>query len=117
MDSKEKKLEKRLYKVAQHKMLKYIHIEDKTSINYWVIRQVAILEWELYQKYRTNSTSHYVSRAEYEADLERIVAFENWIIEGQQAQVEAEDTVKEAKELLELIAGYRVRDNKKPRVY
>lgn len=112
-----KRLEQSLYKVAQHKMRKYAHIENKTSINYWVIRQVAVLEWELYQKYRTNSTSYHVSKKEYEADLERIKDYESWIIEGQQAQVEAEDTVKEAKELLELIAGYRVRNNTKPRVY
>jgi hypothetical protein len=57
-----------------------------------------------------------VSKKSYEEDLARIGSLESKIIEADY-KAEALEAVAEAKEFLELIAGYRVRVNTKTRVY
>ena len=53
----------------------------------------------------------------YAADLERIRAIERKLMQGGDSEAEAKLAIAELKEYLELIAGYRIRESKKNRVY
>lgn len=116
--TQDKRLEEQLYLVAQRKMRAYVWLDVwEGTINETVIRDLAVLEWQLYQKYRKNSTSYYVSEKSYREDLKKIHALELKIRDGEKRQIEAEDTVKEAKELLWLIAGSRIKQKDNNRVF
>ena len=109
------KRERELFRKAQYTMRKYIDLSN-TAINRQVVRDLAVLEWQLKQKYRAEGVAHYVSKKSYEEDLAGIGSLESKIIEADY-KAEALEAVAEAKEFLELIAGYRVRVNTKTRVY
>lgn len=110
------KRERELFRKAQYTMRKYIDLSNTAPINRQVVRDLAVLEWQLKQKYRAEGVAHYVSKKSYEEDLAKIGALESKIIEADY-KAEALEAVEEAKEYLELIAGYRVRVNTKTRVY
>ena len=113
----DKKLEIKLFKKAQEKMQKYAHLVDSDFVNIGLIGKIAILEWELYQKYRTNNKSYHVSKREFEADLLKIEALEERIIDGERGSYKAREQAKEAKGLLYLVAFSRIRQKEENRVY
>lgn len=109
--------EAELFSKAQATMHNLIDISNTVPINRKLIRALAVLEWHLKQKYRVEGVAYYVSKSSYEADLAKITALENKIIQGGAFESEALEAVKDAKEYLELVAGYRVRSTAKTRVY
>ena len=113
----DKRLERKLYGVARHKAIVYTGILHNPTHNRRLIGKIAMLECGLYVKYRIESTSYYVSKKEYYEDLDKIKALEAEIEQGKQGCIEAEDTIREAKELLEMIALYRVRMKDNNRVF
>ena len=67
--------------------------------------------WELKQKYyKADTPLPYVSKASHKAD-------EDKIIKGGSDEERAVKAVVELKEYLEIVAGSRVRDNSKNRVF
>lgn len=58
-----------------------------------------------------------MSKASYEADLERVSSLEAKILKGGSDEERAVKAVVELKEYLEIVAGSRVRDNSKNRVF
>lgn len=108
--------ERELFRKAQYTMRKYIDLSNTAPINRQVVKDLAVLEWHFKQKYRAEGVAHYVSKKSYEEDLDKIRALENKIIQADY-RAEAIGAVEEAKEYLELIAGYRLRDNSKCRVF
>ena len=73
--------------------------------------------WQAKHKYVTERTSHYVSKRHYNDDLDKITSLEKQIHTDEAYEKEAREAVAEAREFLDLVAGYRVRNYKKPRVY
>lgn len=74
--------------------------------------------WELKQKYyKADAPLPYVSKASHKADEERIKSLEAKIIKGGSDEERAVKAVVELKEYLEIVAGSRVRDNSKNRVF
>lgn len=72
--------------------------------------------WVFAQEYRSESSNYYVSRKRYNADVQRIDLLEAEITEGAyKAQVI--QAVSEAREYLSLVAEYRIKENRKCRVY
>jgi hypothetical protein len=94
-----------------------VDLSNTAPINRQVRLRCACIMWELKQKYIRESYAHYVSKKSYEADLAKITAVEKKIIQGGAYEAEALEAVAEAKEYLELVAGYRVRKPDKNRVY
>ena len=110
---REAELERKFYK----NRMDLIAIGSTAPINQQIIARLSALAWHLKQKYRAEGSSYYVSKRSYEADLSKITALAGKVAQGEAFESEALEAVKEAKEYLELIAGYRVRDNRKTRVY
>ena len=72
--------------------------------------------WELKQKYyKADTPLPYVSKASYEADLERVSSLEAKIIKGGSDEERAVKAVAEAKEYLDIVAKSRL--NKHCRVF
>lgn len=112
-----KKREEDLFSKARDTMHNLINLDGTAPINRRIIKDIAVLEWHLKQKYRGEGVAYYVSKSSYEADMDRIMALESKIMQGGAFDSEALEAVKDAKEYLELIAGYRVKDTAKTRVY
>ena len=110
---REAELERKFYR---HRM-ELVDLSNTAPVNKLAILKLSCLAWELKQKYRVEGGSYYVSRKSYEEDLERNLAIERKLIQGGAYEAEALEAVKEAKEYLELIAGYRVRKTSKNRVF
>ena len=89
---------------------------DKSINNAQIVYSLACLQWLFTQEYRSEDSPYYVSKKRYEADLKRIAALEAGIAEGAY-KAQAVQAVSEAKEHLSLIAEYRIRNNKKCRVF
>ncbi len=111
------KREADLFSKARATMHNLIALSDTAPINRQIVKDLAVLEWHLKQKYRAEGVAYYVSKSSYEADLARITALEDKITQGGAYEAEALEAVKDAKEYLELVAGYRVRSTAKTRVY
>ena len=74
--------------------------------------------WELKQKYyKADTPLPYVSKASHKADEDKIKSLEARIIKGGSDDERAVKAVVELKEYLEIVAGSRVRDNSKNRVF
>lgn len=74
--------------------------------------------WELKQKYyKADTPLLYVSKASHKADEDKIKSLEARIIKGGSDEERAVKAVVELKEYLEIVAGSRVRDNSKNRVF
>lgn len=74
--------------------------------------------WELKQKYyKADTPLPYVSKASHKADEDKIKSLEARIIKGGSDEERAVKAVVELKEYLEIVAGSRVRDNSKNRVF
>ena len=104
---REAELERKFYR---HRM-ELVDLSNTAPVNKLAILKLSCLAWELKQKYRVEGGKS------YEEDLERILAIERKLIQGGAYEAEALEAVKEAKEYLELIAGYRVRKTSKNRVF
>lgn len=84
--------------------------------NMQIAYRAACLVWVFAQGYRSESSNYYVSRKRYNADVQRIALLEAEITEGAyKAQVI--QAVSEAREYLSLVAEYRIRENRKCRVF
>ena len=102
---------------ATYKRQSLAGMPSTAPINQRIQLRAYCIIWELTQRYRAEGSAYYVSKRSYDADLANITALEDEITQGGAYETEALEAVKEAKEYLELIAGYRVRDNRKTRVY
>lgn len=112
-----KKREAELERIFYKNRMRLADLSNTSPINQQIILKLSSLAWELKQKYRAKGVAYYVSKRSYAADLERMRSIESKLIQGGDSEVEARVAIAEAKEYLELIAGYRVRENKKNRVY
>ena len=86
------------------------------SVNIKITFELIRLQLIFNQKYRVESKYYYVSKKDYNADLHKIEYLEAGIVEGPY-KAQAVQAVAETKEYLSLIAEYRIRNNKKCRVY
>lgn len=111
--AREAELEELFY---NHRM-ELIDLSNTAPMNKQVIQRLSCLAWEFKYKYRAEGVAYYVSKRSYEADLERIIAIERKMIHGGDFEAEALEAVAQAKEYLDLVAGYRVRKADKNIVY
>ena len=112
-----KKREAELERIFYKNRMRLDDLSNTAPINRQIILRIACLAWELKQKYRDKGVAYYVPKRSYAADLERIRAIESKLIQGGDSEAEAKVAIAELKEYLELIAGYRVRENKQNKVY
>lgn len=93
-------------------------VSNTAPLNVQVRLRAYCMIWELKQKYyKADTPLPYVSKASYEADLERVSSLEAKILKGGSDEERAVKAVAELKEYLEIVAGSRVRDNSKNRVF
>ena len=102
---------------ATYKRQSLAGMPSTAPINQRIQLRAYCIIWELTQRYRAEGSVYYVSKSSYEADLAKITALADKIIQGGDYEAEALEAVNEVREYLELVAGYRVRDNRKTRVY
>lgn len=114
--TKEKRRELELFHKAQREAKRLASITTEAPHNKQIAYKAACLVWELAQEYRSEASPYYVSRAKYEGSLRRVQALEDEIQSGAY-KPQAEIAVAEAREYLSLVAEYRIRDNKKCRVF
>jgi hypothetical protein len=114
--TKEKRRELYLFNKAQREAKRLASITTEAPHNEQVLYKAFCLIWELAQEYRSEDSPHYVSKKRYEKSLERVQALEGEIQSGA-FKPQAEIAVAEAREYLSLVAEYRIRDNKKCRVF
>lgn len=106
-----------IFRKARYTMQELAHLSNTAPINQQIRRRSACMIWQFKQDYLADGSSYYVGKKRYEADMESITALERKVIQGGAYEVEALEAIKEAKEYLELVAGYRVRKIDKNRVY
>ena len=111
----EKRANQLLYK-AIHQQRLLAGVSNTAPINVYVRFGAYNMIWQLKQDYVTDRPA-YVSKKRYEADLANIVKLEDKIIEGGSDEERARKAIADAKEYLEIVAGSRVRDNSKNRVF
>lgn len=93
-------------------------IAEAAPLNVQVRLRAYCMIWELKQKYyKADTPLPYVSKASHKADEDKIKSLEARIIKGGSDEERAVKAVAEAKEYLEIVAGSRVRDNTKNRVF
>lgn len=93
-------------------------VSNTAPLNVQVRLRAYCMIWELKQKYyKADTPLPYVSKASYKAELERVSSLEAKIIKGGSDEERAVKAIAEAKEYLEIVAGSRVRDNSKNRVF
>lgn len=109
--------EAELEEIFYNYRMELIDLSNTAVMNKQIVLRLSCLVWEFKQKYRTNSRFYYVSQKEYKADYERIVAQEKRLVWDGDYEDEAALAIKQAKEYLELIAGYRVRKPDRNRVF
>lgn len=114
--TREKRREIYLFNKAQKDAQRLASITTEAPHNKQVAYKAACLVWELAQEYRSEDSPHYVSKKRYEGSLRRVQALEDEIQSGAY-KPQAEIAVSEAREYLKLVAEYRIRDNKKCRVF
>lgn len=112
-----KKREAELERIFCNNRLRLATLSDAAPINKQIVFKLSCLAWHFKQRYRNESVAYYVAKRDYEADLSKVKALEDELIQGGDSEAEAKVAIAEAREYLELIAGYRVRNNKKTRVY
>lgn len=93
-------------------------VSNTAPFNVQVRFRAYCMIWELKQKYYKGGTPlPYVSKASHEGDKDKITALEAKILKGGSDEKRAVQAIAELKEYLELVAGSRVRDNTKNRVF
>lgn len=100
--------------IQRAKDLASITTEDPQ--NKQTVYKAACLVWELAQEYRSGSSNYYVSRKCYEASVKRVDLLAAEITEGSYKEL-AVAAVSEVREYLSLVAEYRIRENRKCRVF
>lgn len=94
------------------------YLRITAPLNVQVRLRAYCMIWELKQKYyKADTPLPYVSKASHKADEDKIKSLEARIIKGGSDEERAVKAVAEAKEYLEIVAGSRVRDNTKNRVF
>lgn len=111
-----KKRELFLFNKAINTARAFAGISTEAPSNYQIVYRLACLQWEFAQEYRSESSSYYVSKASYTAAQKRIDTLEAGITEGVY-KAQAVQAAADAREYLSLIAEYRIRNNKKCRVF
>lgn len=112
-----KKRESELEDIFRKHREELIDVSNTAPMNKQIVLRLSCLAWEFKQKYRTNSRFYYVSQKEYKADYERIVVWEKRLVWDGDFEKEAALAIEQAKEYLDLIAGYRVRKSDRNRVF
>ncbi len=112
---REAELERKFYK----NRMRLVSLGGDAPLNLQIVARVSALAWEYKQTYRGSEAvgAYYVSKTAYNKDLQRILVQENKLEQGGKHLKEAQEALLEIKEYLWLVAGSRVRDNKKPRVF
>ncbi len=112
---REKDLERKFY----NNRMRLVSLGGDAPINLQIVARVSALAWEYKQTYKDDprANSYYVSKKCYNNDLQRILVQENKLEQGGKHLKEAQEALLEIKEYLWLVAGSKVRDNKKPRVF
>lgn len=91
-------------------------VSNTAPLNVQVRLRAYCMIWELKQKYyKADTPLPYVSKASYEADLERVSSLEAKIIKGGSDEERAVKAIAEVKEYLDIVAKSRL--NKHCRVF
>lgn len=93
-----------------------VYEPDKIPVNLNVIFSLAKYSYFMYQTYRGADTEYWVSKKAIAADRAKIESYRSQIISGEYEE-RAKKVVEDTLELLDLITRYRVRDNRKCRVF
>lgn len=102
---------------TRQSLVSFLSLTPSDPPNQIIRFRLSCLVWRFKQKYITDSTAYYISKKSYTEDVAKITALEDAIIKQEAYSAEALEEIKEAKEYLELIAGHRVRNRSKNRVY
>lgn len=89
---------------------------DNIPVNLGVIFSLAKYQYFMYQKYKGDNTGYWISKKAIASEKEKIRGYRSQITAGEH-EGRAKEAAEEALELLTLVTRYRVRDNRKCRVY
>ena len=105
-----------IFRKCQYTMTRLVGRNSTFPINQQIQFKVSCLVWMLKQKYIGEESPRYITKKEYNKDLEQISMLESKITDGA-FKADAVQTVADAREYLDIIARHKVRQTNSTRVY